>query len=382
MGLVFPKRVRFVTDTGDCLVPSGGDVATEALAFWCATLPGGQKATVTVPGETPAWVMESVVGGNPYVRDYVVPDVEYRLPPPRPIVKIPTSTLAGGSLVLGRKIMRNYVVRKCLGVLPGEQSPGGASTNGPLTFVESIWKPVHMRVGFFPRRDQPTTVATSVDPPTQKVHWAPPSQGPAIDMLRAQHDGSKGHGIRKVSELPAGSRLRQRARWVLALNPDKQLKWVGSLLQGRWTPDLSKEFALPAASMFVAAREGSVKFLGGGTLEKSAGKDGEEKKVYGYVNAVHEGTSFRLVPELLAKLTAYATFRKRDATLVSGLRMRCVEWCKTHGFTAEETAEMLAPTVALAYLPSAQEVCGQKLLEAVAPGGTSPVAEGWWSATV
>jgi hypothetical protein len=166
----------------------------------------------------------------------------------------------------------------------------------------------------------------------------------------------------------------------MQINPDKQSAWLGPLLKGRWTPDLSREFATPAAAALVAARGGSVKFLGGGTLTKSFGEGEKATTVeLAYVNAVHEGTCFRLFPELLAKLACYATFRPRVPTLVSALRTRALEWAKTQHLTAEETADTLGPTVAMAYLPTAQEIAGQKVLQATGTDGSLPEAEGWWS---
>lgn len=300
-----------------------------------------------------------------------------------------------GSFTLARQFKKDHVVREPLEdwrpeVGPGMPSSFTAAVNkrllgdvfpepkpGPLNFVERFWKPVHMRVGFFPSRaDRPKV--EHLESPDLNVHWCPP-KGTAHQALSKLGEVRE-HGIRKVSEGPAGSRLRQRARWVLQMNPDKARKYLGAILKGRWTPDLSVEFAHPRATALVAARGGEVKFLGGGMLKTEKGIGGEVTVLENaYVNAVHEGTCFRLYPELLAKLTCYSTLRKRDATLVTALRTRAIEWCKQQGFTAEDTAETLGPTVALAYTQSAQEKLATSILEHVGPNSASPVAEGWWS---
>jgi len=131
-------------------------------------------------------------------------------------------------------------------------------------------------------------------------------------------------------------------------------------------------------SAFVAARGRELKFFGGGTLNvKSAGS--EKFRDVAFVWALHEGTVFRLVPELLARLATYATFRKRNGTLVQSLRTRCQEWCKAEGVPTEVTAELLAPTVALAFSPSEQEKVGTAILEGCQPASSG--SESWWNAS-
>lgn len=300
--------------------------------------------------------------------------------------------------MLGRQVMKDYVVRKCIGTLPAEYPdarhlgaapssvevslvPRMAEAAGPVSFLEERWKPVHIRDGYFPRRVCGVKADLADVNPLQQVHWALPKRS-ALDSLRQAAGVKGGPGIRKVSEAPAGARLRQRARWVLSLNPDKRSRWLGGLLSGRWTPDLSREFAHPSAAALVAARGGEVKFLGGGTLKKTHGEGDGKVVELAYVNAVHEGTCFRLFPELLALLASYATFRKRGPTLVSALRTRGLEWAKAQKLTAEETADMIGPTTAMAYFPSAQEIAGQKLLRGADAMGSLPEAQGWWSADV
>nr|UYZ32450.1 hypothetical protein [Alternaria dianthicola umbra-like virus 1] len=284
---------------------------------------------------------------------------------------------------LGRTFLKSHVVRRCLGVLPGDADPHGPN-DGPLSFVEEAYKPTHMRVGFFPRRDQPVARETQeiVVPGSNlgegvKQQWFTPaiSARASLDKLV---EVKRRPLVRKAGEAPAGARLRRRAAWVLALNPDKSSYALGQLLKGRWTPDLSREFAHPMQGLFVAARGGAIKFLGGGTVTKQSPDGGVT--LLPYVNACHSGVMFRLYPELLAKLATYATFRRREAVLVTALRTRAMEWLKQNSFSNEEAADTLGPTVALSYLPTAQEVVGQKILSVAGDKGSLPEAEGWWSA--
>jgi hypothetical protein len=288
-----------------------------------------------------------------------------------------------GSFELGRSFKKDHVVRSCLGVLPNDHSNDHAERSGPLSFREDHFKPVHMRVGFLPRPSTAINASQVVPNPLQPVYWHHPSAGAAVESLKKAETVKVDPGIRRLSEAPAGARLRQRARWALSLNPDKQDRWLGPLLKGRWTPDLSKEYAPAASRLFVAARGGSVKFLGGGTLKKTIGEGPERRTLeLAYVNAVSGDTCYRLYPELLARLASYATFRKRSSVLVTALRTRALEWAKKQGFTAEETAEMLPPTVALAYLPSAQEIAGQEILREASTDGALPEAHGWWASDI
>lgn len=274
---------------------------------------------------------------------------------------------------LGRQMLRNHVVREPNSVLLASKKDSPEPLSNELPLLDKFWKPVHMRVGYFPRRETVAKGETSdfADP---RVNWSVPKTT-AVSSLKQALDGKRLPGARKTSEAPAGARLRARARWVLGLNPDKQRRFVGGLLSGRWTPDLSCEFAHPRLSLFVAARGHAVKFLGGGMLTLSKG---DVSRDVAFVWCLHDGAVFRIVPELLARLSAYAVFRKRDAALVQSLRTRCQEWCKAEGVSTEVTADLIGPTVALAFSQTAQEKVGTNILEGI--GRTSAVAESWVNA--
>lgn len=319
----------------------GGTVPSDELYEWVTSLPGSSGPLISSPRERRA---------------------------------VKAKGVSVGPLSLGRQFIKGHVVREPLGVLPREEVWRGGS--GQLSFLERFWKPVHMRVGFFPRRDTAPKAQPTVDHPLQLVNWHQADAGAAVASLSKALQVKVDPAIRKVAEAPAGARLRQRARWVLGLNPDKQRLWLGTLLSGRWTPDLTAEFAHPAASGLVAARRGGVKFLGGGTVQIPVG-EGETKEL-AYVNAVVGTTCFRLFPELLARLSAYATLRARDAALVGALRVRALDWCKKVGLSYEWVADTVGPSVALAYLPSEQEKVAESLLADI-PTRAPLESAGWWT---
>jgi hypothetical protein len=264
--------------------------------------------------------------------------------------------------------------------------------------VEQGWKPLHIRSGFFPRKDEGAAATQSVVEDVtdvrvfgksgQTVHWSQlenSAQRLLQQQVRELGQTQSGPGIRKVSEASAGARLRSRARWVLSLNPDKDCKELGKLLKGRWTPDLSREFAPSSLHSFVAAWGDRVKFLGGGMLETLRPSDKEdapdEVLEHPYVLAEINGSVVPLYPALLARLSAYSTFRARGASLVQALKVRAVEWCKKSCFTEEQTADTLAASVALCHHPSRVETSAQKLLQAES-FVVGPPSANWWTSNV
>jgi hypothetical protein len=169
---------------------------------------------------------------------------------------------------------------------------------------------------------------------------------------------------------------------VNELNPDQQSKVVGSLLRGRWTPDLTTEFGVKAQALLVAARGRSLKFLGGGILEKTRGEGEKQEHIrMSYVWASVEGRVVKLYPELLARMSNYALYRKRDASLVQALRTRGATWCKEANMTQEEILETLGPSVAVSFLPATGEEVGAGLLRSDISAGSAAQVGGWWNTT-
>jgi len=298
-------------------------------------------------------------------------------------------------LRLGSEFIRGYVARQPL-YHPDQTDAFGCKVR--IGVVEKGWKPLHIRSGFFPRKDEGAPASQSVveDQTEQRVfgksgqtvHWSN-VEGSAQRLLEQQArvigNTQSGPGIRKVSEASAGARLRSRARWVLSLNPDKDCKELGKLLKGRWTPDLSREFAPSNLHSFVAAWGDRVKFLGGGMLRTTRPSDKEDQPdevlEHPFVYAEVNGSVVPLYPALLARLSTYATFRVRGASLLQALKVRAIEWCKKSCFTEEQTADTVAASVALAHHPSRVEASAVKLLE-VESSVVRPPSASWWTSTV
>jgi len=348
-----------------------GSPPTEIGDLFASGYPEG-AVRVRLPGSAPRLV--GLVFGGTFMGSCKPWPEKARVKPKRS-VSFYNPELKVGDFKLGVQIIKGHVVREPLGVLSGDVDPL-RENSGPLSFVEKHWKARHLRSGFIPRLATGSSAELSDPNRLQTVHWSAPERSAKAALDKAAKV-KVDPGRRIGPEAPAGARLRQRAAWVLSLNPDKRNPVLGRLLKGRWTPDLSVEFAHPFADAFVRARGGDVKFLGGGTVTKSIG--GENSEVLTYVNASYKGGVFPIYPELLAKLASYATLRERKPDLVSALRTRALEWCKRSGFSAEETAETLGPSVALAYLPSAQEVTATEILRDATSNGSLPKAEGWWS---
>lgn len=328
---------------------------------------------------------------------------------PPPVVKLPPKNCRRGwaddavkraptfltKLRRGTEFIRGFVARQPL-YHPTDTDAFGCKVK--IGMVEQGWKPLHIRSGFFPRKDEGARASQSVvedlvqprvfGKSGQTVHWSQ-LEGSAQRLLEQQvrviGNSQSGPGIRKLSEASASARLRRRARWVLSMNPDKDNEWLGKLLKGRWTPDLSREFAPSHLASFVAAWGDRVKFLGGGTLKtlQPSGEEDKEDTVleHTYVLAEINGSVVPLYPALLARLSSYAAFRVRGASLVQALKVRATEWCKKSCFTEEQTADTLAASVALAHYPSRVEKSATKLLEEESSVVGPPSAH-WWTSVV
>jgi len=89
--------------------------------------------------------------------------------------------------------------------------------------------------------------------------------------------------------------------------------------------------------------------------------DGEGEKEYAVRVAV--GNSVHSVlPKLFAELSLYACYRKRDANLVSSLKLRALEWARKRGTPQYIASETIPSTIAVSLLQTSVEVAGMELL--------------------
>jgi len=148
---------------------------------------------------------------------------------------------------------------------------------------------------------------------------------------------SSGSGVGENRHLPitagmAPARLRARARWArrcecLLRLPRGEL---GKLVRGRWTPDLPSASRPAGLNVLLSHFADGAILLGGGEVQKTSGGT----HTY-YVLQLSDGDRVTLVPELLSRLSAYALLRQRDAVLLSSLRLRALDWCKSEGLSPE-----------------------------------------------
>lgn len=155
------------------------------------------------------------------------------------------------------------------------------------------------------------------------------------------------------------ARLRKRAKWVVGLAEKLGLRdgALGAFLSGRWTPDLPGSKGARSASAYFSSLLVDGARVQGATRVTVAGG-------HTWVAHVNLGSNRLLVdPQMLAALSSYACFRRRDNALVSALRLRAKEWCKKVGFPDLEASLVVPGTVALATLVSAPEAAGSELLD-------------------
>lgn len=159
----------------------------------------------------------------------------------------------------------------------------------------------------------------------------------------------------------SAARLRPRSRFVGALELllGGMPVTVGQLLRGRWTPDLPSASFSAGANFVLAAREEGVRILGGGSVQSDKPKDG----VY-VICEFSDGSIEVLFPELVARLSAYAVFRDRDATLLSALRLRALEWSQKAGLDWPATHSALLGALRTAWRQTPHELRVLEDLEA------------------
>jgi len=157
----------------------------------------------------------------------------------------------------------------------------------------------------------------------------------------------EGVGIDRHASVSLGlcsSRLRSRSAWVCSLEAVLNLRrgQVGELLRGRWTPDLpSPEYPAGLNVVLSQLKDGAT-LLGGGEVRGQGGG-----RVCYYHLGLPDGSRELLFPSAVSKLAAYALLRQRDATLVSALRLRALEWCKSEGLADDLRLIVVSSTMRL-----------------------------------
>jgi len=201
-----------------------------------------------------------------------------------------------------------------------------------------------------------------------------------VDVCGQHVDSAHSLGLNEFPHSRLGAvysaRPRRRARWVRSLEgllggaPGS----VGRFVRGRWTPDLTSDSVSIGANHVLAHLSDGVKIRGGGSvLTKTMGGDGRlERQAYIVVD-LSDGTREVVFPELLSRLASYCVLRDRNAVLVSALRLRALEWCKSRGLTASVTWCALPGALRFAWEVSPAE----RRLRAALSGG--PSKESWWS---
>jgi len=197
-------------------------------------------------------------------------------------------------------------------------------------------------------------------------------------------------------ELPGVVRLRRRSGWAepLRLLLGLDAGYLGAFLRGRWKPDLPSEHAPGHVRFLSALVKSGVKVVGSGLVRCELTKSGqhpgkEEEQRHGrpmrYTVLALGGEYHTVVPELVASLSSLALFRARDSALISLLRLRALEWCKSRGVTAEDAVLCIPSSIALAALVSGPEAAAVGLLDSRAMAGkvTFPwvknyLGSGWW----
>jgi len=194
--------------------------------------------------------------------------------------------------------------------------------------------------------------------PSEHVVSAPPSWC-LVDRC-GQPVGNEVDGVAEARDVPVTAHLcarpRRRAVWVrrleVVLGPVPS-GLVGRLVRGRWTPDLPSSGFSAGLNHVLCHRESGVKIRGGGSVP---GREGDnDVRVPYFVVELPDGSMDVVCPELLSALSTYAFLRKREAVLVSALRLRAQEFCKKRGLSESVTWTLVSSGVRWAWEVSARE---------------------------
>ncbi|GFM95128.1 hypothetical protein MMARV_C013P2 [viral metagenome] len=205
--------------------------------------------------------------------------------------------------------------------------------------------------------------------PATKVNYSVDGTQSAIESLQQALGGKTVPGFKSGPEVAGATRLRRRAVWVNQVSGLLGLSSgsLGAYLRGRWTPDLPMS-AAPLARELAALLEGGAKYLGAGTAEvrpltRVEVKEDVEVVATPFLGLSVGGDVVRILPELVFYLSARASFRERDTTLVSSLKFKALEWCKSRFLTDATVAFCLPWSVALACSVSRPESGATRALE-------------------
>lgn len=154
---------------------------------------------------------------------------------------------------------------------------------------------------------------------------------------------------------PRTARLRKRSRWVNAVQAAFSLegRTVAGLLTGRWTPDLPCAARSAEAAFLTSLFRFGGRVLGGGSFGLT-GEGENTSATYLHVQ-LPNGDVHCVSPELTAKLSNLACYRKRDAGCLAILRHRALRWAKDQGLRDVDLSLILHGSIGLGMMIPEQE---------------------------
>lgn len=209
----------------------------------------------------------------------------------------------------------------------------GRWVGGPIAVLESV------------------TGDTLVDRLSGQVVRQPPTCGDGV--------GENRHAVITAGLMP--TRLRRRAVWACRLETVLGIRngHLSKLMRGRWTPDLPSADMPSGLNVVLSQFEDGAILLGGGEVPTT----GEVNKVY-YIVELSDGTRLVCFPELLSRLASYALLRQRDAVLLSAVKLRALDWCKSVGLSDELRLLVVADAIRAVFERSPLETSLGDSLEA------------------